>query len=321
MTVQFDFKIETNYIAVPEDETVKSAISRLKKVEKEEGEIFYAYVTDEYKVLRGVLPIRGLLATDLNKKAAEVMIRNPVVATEKMEDEEIFRLFKETKLMALPLVDDAFRLKGAITLNNAFEVIEREKADDILKAQGADISVYDKSIFVRIKTKIPWLLTTVISGVVMGLIMNIYEPALSKLIALAFFIPLITAMGESVAGQASAIVIEGLALGKIKEKKMAEVLGRYVLEGAIMAILIGAAVWALTTFWLKDISVPLIVGLTIFAAIIIATINGTLGPLILKRLGIDPVASTNPLVFAVTDITVIIIYFSMAIFAIKHFGG
>jgi magnesium transporter len=317
---QFDFKVDRNYVAVPENETVKSAINRIKKAEKEAGEVYYAYVVDEYRVLRGVLPIRSLLATDLAKKVGEVMVRHLNVTTEKMEEEEIFSMFRQSKLMALPLVDDAYRLKGTITINNAFEAIEREKADDMLRTQGADIGAFDKSILVRLRTKMPWLLTTVISGIIMGIIMNLYEPALSRVIALAFFIPLITAMGESVAGQASAIVMEGLILGKIKEKKLGGMFARHVIEGFIMAILIGGGVWAVTVFWLKDALVALVVGITIVAAVLVATINGTLGPLILKRLKIDPAASTNPLVFAVTDIMVLFIYFSLAIFAMKTMG-
>ena len=91
-----------------------------------------------------------------------------------------------------------------------------------------------------------------------------------------------------------------------------------MLEGTLMAAFIAGIVWGLTLVWLKDFSVAHIIGITIAVTILIATFNGTLGPVILKKIGIDPVASTNPLVFAVTDITVLTFYFSFALYMIKY---
>ena len=245
------------------------------------------------------------------------MIRQPISVTNKMKDEEIMGIFIRTKFLALPVVDEKGRIIGTITFRKAIDIIQKESAEDVLKIQGADITVFDKSLIRRLRTKLPWLITTVISGLVCGWIVFKFEPALEKILALAFFIPLITAMGESVAGQASAIVIEGLILNKIKESKMTGVLIRQMLEGTLMAIFIAGMVWGLTLVWLKDFSVAHIIGVTIALTIIIATFNGTLGPVVLKKMGIDPVASTNPLVFAITDIAVLIFYFSFALYMIK----
>ena len=318
MTEQMDFKLETNYISVYERDTVKFALKKVSKAVDEEA-IYYAYVVDDYGVLRGVLPLRSLLATDGDKKVGDVMIRKITIVNAKMADDEIFDIFRKSKLLSLPVVDDAYRLKGTVTMNNALDVIEREKSEDMLKSQGVDIDVFDKSIVKRVRTKIPWLVTTIISGIIMGLIVEHYSPALKRLLPLAFFIPLITAMGESVAGQASAITMEGLIMGKIKEKKFFPVLVGQVLEGAIISLLLGLAVCLLSIFWLKDILVAMVVGLTILAAILIATINGTLGPIALKKIGADPAVSTNPMVFALTDIMVLVFYFSAAIYALNNF--
>ncbi len=126
-------------------------------------------------------------------------------------------------------------------------------------------------------------------------------------------------MGESVGGQSSAIMIEGLILGKLKEKKVMGILLMQLLEGLVMAVVIGLAVALVTIPWLKNPMIALLTGSTIFMTILIATFNGTLVPLILKKMNVNPVVSTNPLVFAITDITVLIMYFAAAIFLMRYF--
>ena len=126
-------------------------------------------------------------------------------------------------------------------------------------------------------------------------------------------------MGESVGGQSSAIIIEGLVLGKMNEKMVLEILFKQFVEGIVMAVVIGAIVAAITIPWLKNPMIAILTGATIFITILIATFNGTLVPLMLKKIGINPVVSTNPLVFAITDIMVLIFYFLTAIFLMGYF--
>jgi magnesium transporter len=126
-------------------------------------------------------------------------------------------------------------------------------------------------------------------------------------------------MGESVGGQSSAIIIEGLVLGIVDEKLVLEILFKQFVEGAVMAVAIGAIVAAITLPWLNNPMIAILTGTTIFITILIATFNGTLVPLLLKKFNINPVVSTNPLVFAITDIMVLIFYFITAIFLMRYF--
>lgn len=310
------FKLEKNFIVVDENMTVKMAIKKIRKSSKNIM-VFYIYVIDKFRVLRGVLPLRNLLLANEKQKVKDIMLREPIVISEKLDDEEISEIFKRTKFLALPVVDDAYRIIGIITYKYAVDVIESESVEDVLKISGADIQVFDKSIIKRIKIKLPWLITAVMNGILCGIILDKFQVALKNIIALAFFIPLVTAIGESVAGQASAIIIEGLVLKKVTEKNMKKIFFIQTLEGFMMAIIITIIVFLITVFWLKSFLVMQIVSLSIFLGIIIATVNGTLGPIVLKRIGLDPAASTNPLVFAITDITILIIYFGSAVLLIK----
>jgi magnesium transporter len=315
----YDYEMEKNFIAMPETVTAKEAIKRLRGAVSEDM-IFYAYVVDGFGVLKGVLPLRKLLVAQPEKKIRDIMSTKLTVINGQMTQEEVNDLFKKTKYLAIPVVDDANRLMGTVTLKKTVDEIAIENADEVLKIQGADINVFDTSILTRLRVKLPWLLTTVISGLVCGLIMAFFEKtALSKVLALAFFIPLITAMGESVGGQSSAIVIEGLILGKIKEKKVSDILIKQMLEGTAMATAIGCLVGLVTIPWLKSPMIAMLTGGTIFITILIATFNGTVIPLILKKLNINPVVSTNPLVFAITDIMVLILYFLAAIILMGYF--
>lgn len=317
LKTNIEFTIDKNYIAFKETLSVKEAIKRIRKSAREDM-VFYAYVIDKKRILKGVLSLRSLLVSLPQKKLADIMKTKIMVVNEKMDDEEISELFLKTRLLALPVVDDAYRLIGTMTLKEAINVIRMENIEEVLKIQGADINVFDKSLIKRIQSKMSWLITTIIGGIICGFIVGFYEPALQNIIALAFFIPLITAMGESVAGQSSAIVIEGLLLGKIKEKSFLFLIIRQFFEGLIIAVLMAMIVWFICFFWLKDFIIANIIGFTIIFAVLIATINGTLGPIILKKLNIDPIVSTNPLIFALTDITILVFYFSFSLYIIKR---
>jgi magnesium transporter len=315
----FDYEMDRNFIAMVESTTAAEAIKILREAVNEDM-IYYAYVISDYNVLKGVLPLRKLLLAAPDKKIGEIMNPDITVVNGRLTQEEVNDLFRKTKYLAIPVVDDAYRLMGTVTLKKAVDDIAVENADEILKIQGSGINVFDASIIKRLMVKLPWLVTTVISGLICGLIMSFFEKsAIARVLALAFFIPLITAMGESVGGQSSAIVIEGLILGKLKEKKVVDIILMQLLEGLFMAVILGGAVALVTIPWLKNPMIALLTGTTIFVTILIATLNGTIVPLILKKMNINPVVSTNPLVFAITDITVLIFYFVTAIVLLRYF--
>lgn len=306
------FKTEKKFIVINEDLKIKQAIKKIRQTSKDIM-IFYVYVIDKFGVLRGVLPLKNLLIADENKKVQDVMIREPIVISEKLSDEEILEIFERTKFLALPVVDDAYRIKGIITYKNAVDVLKNENVDDILKIHGADIHIFDVSFFKRIKIKLPWLITTVISGILCGWILNKFEVALQNAIALAFFIPLITAMGESVASQTSAIMIEGIAIQKININNTKRLLLFQIFESIIIAGIITFVVFLLTFFWLKNFYVIKVIGISIFFGVIIATVIGTLGPVLLKKAGFDPAAATSSIVLALSDILILIFYLTIAI--------
>jgi magnesium transporter len=317
----FDYEMEKDFIALPEDTTAKEAIKILRESTGEDA-IFYAYVVNEFKILKGVLPLRKLLVAQPDRLIKDLMKTSLTVVNAQMTQEEVNELFRRTKFLAIPVVDDASRIMGTVTLKKAVDDMTVENADEVLKIQGAGINVFDSSFLTRLKVKLPWLITTVISGLICGFIMAFFEKSvLSNAVALSFFIPLITAMGESVGGQSSAIVIEGLILGKVDEKKAMQIMARQFIEGIAMGAVIAAAVGLVVSFWLKNTMIAVLTGGTIFITILIATLNGTIIPLILKKLNINPVASTNPLVFAITDIMVLLIYFSSAIILLRHFAA
>ncbi|MCX7698778.1 MAG: magnesium transporter [Candidatus Goldbacteria bacterium] len=316
MKKALEFTIDRNYIAFKETLSVREAIKRLRKSASEDM-IFYAYVVDNRRVLRGVLSLRSLLVAQPHKKLSEIMKTKITVVNEKMDDEEISQLFLKTRFLALPVVDDAYRLIGTMTLKDAINVVRMENIEDVLKIQGADINVFDKSPIKRITSKLPWLITTIINGIICGLILKYYEPALKDLIALAFFIPLITAMGESVSGQSSAIALEGILLGKIKEKAAYLIILKQIIEALIIGGIIFIIVWLLSFIWLGNFIVASIVGITIIFAILFATLIGVSMPIILKKINLDPVVSSNPLVFAISDVSILIFYFSLSIWFLK----
>ncbi|HMB01418.1 MAG TPA: CBS domain-containing protein, partial [Spirochaetota bacterium] len=137
--------MEKRYIALSENTTVKNAVKHIRKAAGEDM-VFYAYVVNNKGVLHGVLPLRKLLISNEEKRLREIMIRKPITISPYMPNEEIAAIFTRTKFLALPVVDDAYRIIGTITFKKAMDIIKAEGAEDLLKTQGADIGAFDKSI-------------------------------------------------------------------------------------------------------------------------------------------------------------------------------
>jgi magnesium transporter len=318
MAKKFDFEISRKYVALYEDTKVSYAIKHIRRITRR-GMIFYVYVIDREGTLRGVLHLRNLLVSQGRKRVRDLMLRKLTVVNSTMTEDQIFEIFIRSRFLSLPVVEENGKLLGTVTLKDAMARMREEDIEDILRIKGADIKVFDRSIIQRIRVKAPWLITTILGGFIAGSIIYMFEPTLKKVLALSFFIPLITAMGESVGGQSSAIVIEGIILGKITGKKFRLLFLRQMLESFLMGLGLGAAVGFGAYLWVNNPSVGLILGLTVFLAIMIATLFGTLIPVFLKKINVDPIVSTNPLVFAVTDIIVLVVYFSSAIFFVKNY--
>jgi len=303
----------TEFIAISANQTVRSAMYILKKEAPRAETIYYIFVVDEEKRLAGVISLRDLIVADDETMIGEVMNDRVVSVSVGEDQEEVARMMRDYNFLALPVVDFQNHLLGIITVDDIMDVMEEEASDDYSKLAGiADLDTIDRNPFTAAKKRLPWLIILLFLGMFSASLIGRFEETLDKVAILAIFIPLIAGMAGNTGTQALAVAVRGIATGDLeKENKWSIILreaGTGLITGAVCGILVAAVVY----FWKGEFFLGLLVGISIFITLIIATLAGSLVPLLMHRLKVDPAVASGPFITTINDIISILIYFGMA---------
>lgn len=301
------------YTAVHEQDTVQNAIEEIRKKSTEVESIFYVFVTSDGGVLTGVVSVDRLILAGPQTLISQIMDRNVVYAETDEDQEQVAMKFKKYDLVAMPVVTPAKKLVGRITIDDIVDIIEEEATEDAsLIAGSIDEDVTETSVFKVVRARVPWLLTGLAGEILVALTLSQFERSITEILALTFFIPIMTAMGGNAAIQSSSIVIRGLATGDINLLDMTEQLMKELKVAFINGFLLSLVLFGSTYLWIDDLKICTVIGASLFFVIFLATFNGALFPLLLKRLNFDPALSTGPFVTTTNDALGIIVYLGIA---------
>ncbi len=295
-------------IKVNENWTTIRCLKEMRKQSSEVKEVHAIYVVDNHEKLVGTLSLKRLLLTETKILINEIANYDivSVIATE--DDEEVANIMNKYDLIVMPVIDEKGVLLGRITIDDVMDVVKEEAEKDYQMASGIteDVESSD-SIWQLTRARLPWLLIGLIGGLLGAKVIGIFE--IEKNIELAFFIPLIAAMGGNIGVQSAAIVVQGLANESIKVNtilsKLVKELGVAFLNGIICSTIIFGATFVLN----YPIDLSLTVSLSLFSVIIFAALFGTFVPLTLNKYKIDPALATGPFITTVNDILGLVIYF------------
>ncbi|MFZ5877710.1 MAG: magnesium transporter [Nitrospirota bacterium] len=308
----------TDFVSLYEDTTVKDAIAHLQETSAKQM-VFYLYVTDRAGRLVGVVSLRQLLVVSPITPLKKIMTTDVISVATDVDQEEVSKLVAKYNILAIPVVDKDHVLVGIITVDDVVDVIREEATEDILKLAGAtDADVLQLSSIRAARIRMPWLLTSLVGGMITGVFLWIFRPAIQHVIALASFIPVITAMGGNVGLQTSTLVVRGLATGRIESAEIRAVFFKELSVGLMLGSLCGLIVGAVAQLWHGPAMLGVVVGVSMFSAITVASLMGTLMPILLRRAGFDPAISSGPFVTAANDITGLVIYLGLATVLLEH---
>lgn len=311
--------MSTDVFSLGQDLTVKQAIESLQDAEDYEM-VFYLYVVDEHNHLVGVLSLRQLLTVPPATPLCELMTTDVLRVRTDMDQEDVAELVAKYNILAIPVVDEHGKLMGLITVDDVIDVMRDEATEDILRMAGTSEEelLYGYKSFHVARLRLPWLLTTLLGGVVTGSLMWYFKSTLEQVIMLITFIPVITGMGGNVGGQTSTIIVRGFATGRIDFSMLRQVFFKELRVGLIMGLVCGLMIAAIAIIWHQNVYLGLVVGLAMAIAISVAACMGVLVTSFFKKIGIDPAIASSPFVQTVNDITGIMIYFSTATLFLKN---
>ncbi len=304
----------TEMIVVNENWSMPECIKQMRMQAEEMDEIYYVYVVDNDNRLRGILPLKKLITHPSVSKIKHVMEEDPVAVKADTPIDEVALDFEKYDLVAMPVVDSIGRLLGRITVDDVMDEVRESSERDYQLASGISSDVdADDSVFAQTKARIPWLLIGIASGILASLILSGFENQLEAVTALALFIPIIGGTGGNVGVQATAIVVQGLANGTLEIKQFASQLGKEVLIGLLNATVLGGVIFLYNLIMLpNDFAVTISVACSLWAVVMFATILGTVVPLTLEKLKINPALATGPFIQISNDIVGLILYVNIA---------
>ncbi|MEK6710784.1 MAG: magnesium transporter [Nitrospinota bacterium] len=302
------------YVAIPEGVTVEEAIAEVRKASEAEY-VFYVYVVDDNRHLRGVISLRQLLLSSPAKPLAEVMTPNVWRVNVHADQEHVAQVISRYNILAIPVVDDAGMLVGIVTVDDVLDILRDEATEDILKMAGTHYAEEITSLSaVRLMwVRLPWLAISWVGSLVAAYFISQFSNELSRVVALAAFIPVINGTAGNVGAQGVAIMVRGLATGKVSPKAWFQVVGRQVLVGLMLGaafglLLYGIAYWHFPgVVWLGTI-----VSLAICLSIVASATLSSLLPLALHYLRFDPALMTGPFVTTSMDLISVLVYFNIA---------
>lgn len=302
----------TNFFSLHESITVEDSIKALQEAVDLEM-VFYIYLTDSRGALTGVLSLRKLLIFPKETPLQKIMDRDLITVNTDTDQEEVASQVARYNLLAIPVLDESMVMVGIITVDDIIDVIKEETTEDILKMVGAEEDIIlTASPFSAVRYRLPWICANLVGGILSGSILWSFRESLREVIAIASFIPVITAMGGNVGIQTSTIIIRGLATGKVELSDVKILLKKEIKVGLLMGIICGSIVGMVAQVWHSNSILGISVGISMLCAIFFAAATGIVMPLLCKKLKIDPAVAAGPFVTTVNDISGLLIYMTLS---------
>jgi magnesium transporter len=303
---------------------VDEAISYIRRQTREQVEtVYYLYVLDAQQRLLGVVSFRDLLMAPPERTVREVMHTDIVTVHEELDQEAVSALFAEHDFLAMPVVDDAGRMKGIVTVDDIVDVVREEATEDLQKFGGMtalETPYLETPLRDMLRKRGGWLSVLFVGELFTATAMAYFEHEIAQAVFLAVFIPLIISSGGNSGSQASMLVVRALSLGELRLRDWWRVVGREITSGLALGCMLGALgfvrvlVWqaAFGTYGDLSFALALTVAVSLIGVVTFGSLAGSMLPLLLQRVGFDPAVASAPLVATLVDVSGIVIYFAAA---------
>jgi len=312
------------YVAIRPYFTVQQALEHIRKFGHDSETLNVIYVVDEHWKLIDDIRIKEIILASPDRIISEIT-DNRFVAFNAYDDQEVaVKVFLDHDRVALPVVDTDGTLLGIVTIDDVMDVVQEENTEDFQKfggTEGLDVSYTKTSLFELVKKRAGWLVILFLGEMLTASAMSHYDHEIAQAVVLALFIPLIISSGGNSGSQAASLIIRSLALGELKVKDWWYIMRKEIFSGLLLGAVLGVIGLIRIIIWQKiglyDYGeywpwVAASVSVSLIFIVLWGTLSGSMIPLILKRLGMDPATASAPFVATLVDVTGLIIYFSIA---------
>lgn len=308
-----------DYISLRKDWNVGQALEHIREVGMDAETIYTCYVRDNGRKLIGIVSLSTLVISSEDTKIMNIMRTDYVYENVLDDQEEVSEDFRKYGFLAIPVVDNEHRLVGIITVDDILDVMEEEATEDIERMNGvidfenSDKGYLDKSVWQHAINRLPWLIILMVAYVFTGMLITRFEGKLSEIICLVAYMPMLMGTGGNTGSQAATLIIRGLATDEVDTSDVLKILWKEIRIGTLLGAIL-SSINFVRVCWLdgNGPAVALTVCLAMLFIVIFAKILGSMIPLFVKKLKLDPALIANPAISSVSDIVALSIYFAMA---------
>jgi magnesium transporter len=307
----------TEFVSLPETMPVDQALARVRGLARSgRKEAMYAiYATDEQGVLRGVMSLRELLAAPDGAFVRDIAWQEVATVVVTADRAEVARVTSEYDLVAVPVVDEAQRILGVITVDDVIDAIVEEQTEDVQRlgaVQPLEEPYFQASFWSIARKRGGWLVLLFVEEMFTGTALRHYNSILEASTALMFFVPLIISSGGNSGSQSATLITRGLAVGDVELRDVLKVLWREFGQGVLLGAFLGLIGFVRALMWHNGVPMATVVAFTLLLVVLTGTVVGAMLPLFLRRVGFDPAVASSPFVASLVDVAGIVIYFTIA---------
>jgi magnesium transporter len=320
-------RMTPHYVAIQQNWTVSEVLAHLRDEKDKIDSMSQLYVVDSKGHLVDYVRLRNLVIAPLQMSVLE-LLENQQISLRATDDQETaVATFKKYDSTILPVVDSKNVLVGVVTVDDVLDVAEREATEDIQKLGGVealDAPYLKIDIMGMVRKRAPWLVILFLSEMLTSTAMTFFQDEISKAIVLVLFLPLIMSSGGNSGSQATSLIIRAMALGEVTLSHWWNVMRREIFSGFLLGLILGVigfiriTIWhfAFRTYGVHWMLVALTILFSLIGVVLWGTLSGSMLPFLLKRIGLDPAASSAPFVATLVDVTGIVIYFHVAMWTL-----
>jgi len=308
-------RMQKEYVAVKQTDTIENAVKAIKEASLDSEDLYYVWVVDDDNRLIGIVSLLNIVVAEdaPNTIIADIMDHEFISVDVNTDQQEVAKIFQKYDLVSLPVLDENKHLVGKISVDDVVDIIEEEFSEDVAKIVGsAAEELQSKSPMQIAMLRLPWVLITLGLELIAGLVIKMYDETLGRVLLLASFMPIISAISGNTGLQAAAITVRALDTGHASLSRWWDPIKRSLQTSVIIGMATGIVIGIISSFWYGKAMFGILVGVSMFFSVNISALVGTSTPMVSKRLGFDPAITAGPFETAFQDVVGITIFLTLA---------
>lgn len=303
----------TEYISLKATMPVKEAMMHVKEQAPDAETIYVIFIVNDNKQLAGVLSLRDLIVAENDAYIEDIMSERVISANAADDQEDVAQKMRDYDFIAMPVVDYQDHLLGIITIDDILDVMDEEASEDYSRLAGvSDVDATNDSIIKTARKRLPWLIILTFLGMITATILGSFEDTLSQVALLAAFIPIISGMSGNSGTQSLAVSVRNISTGEIYEQSKFKVALRETGSGFLSGLICSILLFLIIMILYGQPILAVIVGASLTIAMTVGTLVGSMIPLVMDKLKIDPAVASGPFITTINDIVSMLIYFGLA---------